>query len=282
MQMLYGDYVSLLSKRFEQAFDFIMAGYNFDHGPEFEIALCKVLRMVLPQSYGIARGYVVASDGTKAGDDIIIYERMWYPTLSARDDGFLTKERIPIDAVLAYIEAKHTLKLDESDQGLAHALQQALKVRRLIATRPQRPFNKILPTVNLDSKFEIRQVETAPKYWNPPFTAICARNLLCASDPPDVDELKLAYRASGMKTDEVPDLLAAGPHVVVLPGSGDEKNIKYHLPFNTAKTEPVFCATNGHAFGIFVAALVHGLRWINLDPMPWGEIITDAMRSTLR
>ena len=34
---------------------------------EYEIAICRVLRHILPLKYGVCRGFVVANDGTKAG-----------------------------------------------------------------------------------------------------------------------------------------------------------------------------------------------------------------------
>ena len=64
--MKYRGYLKKMSERFEAEFKRIAAHYNFDHGPEFEIALCEVLRLVLPQKFGICRGFVVPADGEAA------------------------------------------------------------------------------------------------------------------------------------------------------------------------------------------------------------------------
>ena len=91
-------------------------GYSFDYGPEFEIAVCEVLRIALPDRFGVARGYVVSADGSFAGDDIIIYEKARFPTLGLRGkDSYLKKEYIPAEAVYCYIEAKHTLHIESPD-----------------------------------------------------------------------------------------------------------------------------------------------------------------------
>jgi hypothetical protein len=65
--LLYNNYVRDVSERFEQALARIKTEYNFEYGPEFEIAICKTLRAVLPQKYGICRGYVVSELGGQLG-----------------------------------------------------------------------------------------------------------------------------------------------------------------------------------------------------------------------
>src|SRR6266851_5063767 len=125
-QLLYDGYLQNLNKRFEEALSEIEAHHNFEYGDEFEIALCKVFRRALPQMYGICRGYVVDADGMVAGDDIIIYDRARFPTLRALgDEDYARLEKIPIEAVYAYIEAKHTLELEgESRSSLTKAVDQ--------------------------------------------------------------------------------------------------------------------------------------------------------------
>jgi len=72
--MAYGDYLKTISTKFENLIAEISTGYNFDYGEEFEIALCKVFRVLLPSKFGICRGFVVTADGKQAGDDIIIFD----------------------------------------------------------------------------------------------------------------------------------------------------------------------------------------------------------------
>lgn len=61
--MSYGDYLDNITHRCASLLGDISAGYNFDYGVEFEIALCHLLRAVLPSKYGICRGFVVSFDG---------------------------------------------------------------------------------------------------------------------------------------------------------------------------------------------------------------------------
>src|SRR5580692_9222880 len=101
----YDGFVKNLAARFDEALNEIAAVYNFDFGNEFEVAICKVLRRAIPHRYGICRGFVVNAEGQAAGDDIIIYDRIRFPTLRALgQEDYSLKEKIPIEAVYAYIE----------------------------------------------------------------------------------------------------------------------------------------------------------------------------------
>ena len=80
--LMYDDYLRKVAARFENRFADIEAEWGFDYGVEFEITLCRLLRQVLPQRYGICRGFVVTRDGQKKGDDIIIFDRNeWLPDI---------------------------------------------------------------------------------------------------------------------------------------------------------------------------------------------------------
>jgi hypothetical protein len=74
--------------------------HNFEYGAEFEIALCEVLRQVLPSRVGVCRGYVVSEDGTKAGDDIILFDAARFPTLRLLGESLALKEQVPVEASL--------------------------------------------------------------------------------------------------------------------------------------------------------------------------------------
>jgi len=103
-QYLYRDFVANLAKRFDAVLQEIQVEYNFEFGPEFEVAICKVLRRTLPQQFGICRGFVVDKSGELAGDDIIVFDQMRFPTLRALDRiDYSQKEYVPIDAVYAYL-----------------------------------------------------------------------------------------------------------------------------------------------------------------------------------
>ena len=130
--MLYENYIERLSKRYLTELESIKVGYNFDYGDEYEIAVCRVLRLFLPTKYGVCRGFIVASDDERVGDDIIIYDKSKFPTLGLRDENeWSRKEFIPVEAVLGYIEAKNTLDEDT----LPMALKQVSEAKNLCLKR---------------------------------------------------------------------------------------------------------------------------------------------------
>jgi hypothetical protein len=105
MSYLYDNFLPRLQNKIETFFASIKANYNFDLGDEFEIQICKLLRLFLPSKYGVCRGFVVNRYGDKAGDDIIIFNQERFPTLRLLPkDDFSLKEEIPIEADYAYFE----------------------------------------------------------------------------------------------------------------------------------------------------------------------------------
>ena len=131
----YNNFLLTLSKRFNGFMDGMSSFYNFDIGDEFEIALCRALRVILPKQYGICRGFIVTRDGSYQGDDIIIYNPFLFPTLRfLGEDNFERKEYIPIEAVYAFIEAKYTINIEgtvKDGQSLNKALTQIELVKSL-------------------------------------------------------------------------------------------------------------------------------------------------------
>src|SRR5690554_797229 len=122
MNYKYDNFVENLSNKFHSRLEEISSDYNFDLGDEFEIAICEALRSFLPIKYGICRGFVVDSEGCKEGDDIIIFDQVNYPTIKLnKKDDYSRKENIPIEAVCAYIEAKHTLTDETFDKSISQA-----------------------------------------------------------------------------------------------------------------------------------------------------------------
>jgi IS5 family transposase len=62
------------------------------------------------------------------------------------EEDWTRKDLVPIEAVFASIEAKHTLEIEgESRSSLTHAFEQAGKVRALCEQRTQVPMNQIAP-----------------------------------------------------------------------------------------------------------------------------------------
>jgi len=68
----YDQFLENIGKKFNEYFINISAINNFDYGDEYEVALCKALASILPERYGVCRGFIVTMCGNYAGDDIII------------------------------------------------------------------------------------------------------------------------------------------------------------------------------------------------------------------
>jgi hypothetical protein len=67
-----------------------------------------------------------------AGDDIIVFDTTRSPVLRALGNYLSRKEKVPAEAVLAYIEAKHTLSIHgEGGQSLQKATEQTAAVKAL-------------------------------------------------------------------------------------------------------------------------------------------------------
>lgn len=77
----YDGYIERLARKVDARLQDIESIFNFDLGDEFEVAICALLEDILPAKYGVCRGFVVAKNGDKAGDDLIIYDKMSSPTL---------------------------------------------------------------------------------------------------------------------------------------------------------------------------------------------------------
>lgn len=220
---LYDNYVREISERFDQALARIKAEHNFEYGAEFEIAICKTLRAVLPQKYGICRGYVVSPLGEKAGDDIILYDRMRFPTLRALEtDNFASKEQVPVEAVYAYIEAKHSICI-EGDGGTSFqkALNQVGQVKMLCDRRQSVPLFE--SDLNQNTKL-------APTGWpeirNPAYGIIICRHVRVKEGTPVLDDPKTILRhlvPARATTLVPPDFCVFGKNnmfIPVVPGGG--------------------------------------------------------------
>jgi hypothetical protein len=175
--VLYNNWLGDITERFQKKFDDIKVVYNFEYGEEFEMAIADALRELLPQRYGVCRGYVVSRDGQSAGDDIIIFDAQHFPTLRALERTDLSrKENVPAEAVLAYIEAKHTLQFaGEGGQSLSKAVDQVRRVKEV--PRPPVPHSEIIPGVNLPAQFSVTSPPYMPQIRNPYYGAIWARNV---------------------------------------------------------------------------------------------------------
>jgi hypothetical protein len=285
----YHDYIKVISERFVANLSTIETEHSFEYGPEFEIVLCKTLRSVLPNNYGIARGYVVNREGTRAGDDIVLFERSRFPTLGLREqEEYARKEFVPIEAAYAYIEAKHTLYLHGGDrQSLAQAIEQVRKVKQLCSQREEIPPGQRGPYKGLSGTgITATPPQGFPQIQNPMYGAIFARHVKRAERGPtliDPQEIKEELKSElQLPSDEhLPDLIVLGENAVIVP------SIFTQEPGNPAQVRSPFfvsgqsvytpVAANGVAAGIALASLMFALDWIELGVMPWRAIIENGL-----
>lgn len=282
---MYNDFVPRIARYFEAALAEIESVYNFELGPEFEIAICKILRRVLPQKFGICRGYVVTREGSPHGDDVIIYDRMSYPTLRGLEsDDYLPKEHVPIEAAYAYIEAKHTLEIEGSGpSSLRRALDQVSLVKAAGEARVSCPIEMIAPNVKL-APGSVRGPAGWPHKRNPFYAAIFARQVRLRSGgslAEDAGEIVSAMTENPIVSIQKPDLVVAGTSVVGhAAGRTESDEAVLGCPFNFDGSDKLGFAilrADNVAFGIGVAHLLWALSNIQLMPMPWREIVFDAI-----
>ena len=275
--LMYDDYLRKVAARFENRFADIEAEWGFDYGVEFEITLCRLLRQVLPQRYGICRGFVVTRDGQKKGDDIIIFDRDSFSTLRlVEQDGFERKESIPVEAVYAYLEAKHTLCIEgDEGQSLQKACEQVAAVKPL--PREDVPWTFQDPYV-----FNPSHRARVPKYWPPVrnqiFSGIIARHVRLKKSTGEhltkPDEITTALSAANLGSSYQPDLIVAGRDVVCLPTIDHG----FHSPFLIEGQSHLSSRQiPGLAFGVGICSLLHAIDMMRLNTMPWPLMIADAV-----
>ena len=269
----YDNYLTTVASRFESRLDEISATYNFDYGSEFEVALCKTLRLALPARYGVCRGFLVDVTGKKVGDDIIIYDHERFPALRMLDDeDFLRRESIPIEAAYAYIEAKHTLTVDGGCPTFPKALEQVAKAKALVATRtPVTEATLLDPYLNLPHVIGTMEPrEGWPCYFNPFFSGIISRRL----------EDNAAAALIGLQYDKAtaPDLVVAGADRVCMPMLVREGRRKVlESPFMLTESTLCVYEVPGLAFAIGFSNLMLALDMTRLGRMPWHAMIGDAL-----
>ncbi|TMQ09206.1 MAG: hypothetical protein E6J90_38520 [Deltaproteobacteria bacterium] len=280
----YRNYLDTLSRRFEAMLSSIAAIYNFDLGIEFEIVLCELLRGLLPNRFGVCRGFVITADGQTAGDDIVIYDQSIFPTLQLRGMGnFSRREHVPVEAVYAYIEAKHTLSLKHrgartSSKGvrrpsrkpdrdpdrvtLTKAMAQAAAVKRLVSSREHVPPNEIVRHLRIEDANVISR-PGYPALLNPPYVAIISR--FSDVEPKSINE--------HIPQEYSPDLIVAGSNLSI-PLISSNGKIEFISPFFLpGQSSYLTTKTSGAAFGIGMACLLMALDSIQLGRMDWVKII---------
>lgn len=253
---MYDGYVGRLSRRALARLDYIEAVYNFTLGDEYEIAVCSLLSEVLPARFGVCRGFVISEDGHVAGDDVIIFDRLKYPTLRSLSPGdFSLKEKVPIEAVYAYLECKHTL----TEDNLPKALDQVKAVKSLLLGRRQLMY----ADYEEDGPKYLGKIRDWPRNYpkrkNQPFAGIVSRHV-------DFELHRIEV------TDEFgPDLIIAGADIIAtqrdMLGSDGIKGALFADHRNSARICPDLI--KGEAFGLGIILLLQALDWIELLPINW-------------
>lgn len=274
--MPYTGINSEISKKFNSAFEEISAEYNFDLGDEFEIALCKTLRIYLPQRYGVCRGFLVTHNGETAGDDIIIYDQERIPTIRLLENGqFHQKQRIPIEAAYAYIEAKNTLYLDgDGGQSLNKAISQIEKIKKL--TRPSTSSTELDSYTKLP--FEAQHQDNWPLVRNPIYAGIFARNIKYSSSGKDdhliFGVLNQRLKERDQKKYSQPDFIIAGNDLICLPSiNGRIESPFYVNDISRLSAMP----SKGKAIGTGLVSLSWAIDWIKLGRIYWPSIIANGL-----
>jgi hypothetical protein len=268
----YPGFLETLVSRFKEHLGRIEVEHNFEYGAEFEIAVCNVLREVMPSRVGICRGYVVGYDGTLAGDDIILFDAARFPTLRLLQGDLSRKEQVPADAVLAYIEAKHTLYL-KGDSG--QSLQKALKqVRAVKALRRRTIGMNQVGNVSFGPMFDLNTDRGFPTVRNPYACAIWAPHIDLGGVNVHPDCLvRQLFEVMGTVTDASgPDVVAAGRYLASPAVQIDGESLSPR-PLIGQGCELVGSEHVAGALGLALFHLLWAVEWIELGSMPWSRML---------
>lgn len=201
-------------------------------------------------------------------------------------ENFSQKEKVPVEAIYCYIEAKHNLELDnDEDATFRKALRQLKKIKKM--QREPRALKQVTETVTLSDPFTIN----APQGWtdtlNPIHTSIISRKTSLKKDLVEKGLKKgfldgeATYKAIDnipIPNDSVPDLIVAGEEVVVLPFYQGEQS-RHLMPFywinETNGIQPL--RTKHSALAVGLCQILWALERIQLGRMPWEEIIGNSL-----
>lgn len=232
------------------------------------------------KKFGICRGFAVNAKGVTAGDDIIIYDRERFPTLRTMTNrAFDKKDMVPIEAIYAYIEAKHTLDAKSFHKAVAQV--QAVKLLcsqrepvSIYQTDPYVECNTLLPPTVLHW----------PKHRSPVFGMILSRySVGCdgnsrATSSSDIDAFLRAQLECMKRSSHPPDLIVAGPDNYLSPAQRKEdgQNLPslHYIPDSTTGYQVI--DRPGVGFGAALAQLAGAIDWARLGRMSWIRIVNDA------
>jgi len=272
----YADYLQTIGEKFTSLIREIRADYNFDLGDEFEIAVCKALRFILPTKYGVCRGTVFNIDNQSVGDDIIIFDQWRFPVLRLLDDNnYAQKQRIPVEAVVAYIEAKNTLILEDGHgNSLSKAIEQTTAIKKL--GRKEMPLNPFVMDINMNG-LDITAAKDFPQINNPFYTCIFSRGVRAKPNEQPLDSTMLystllSFNQTLFSSDgHHADSIVFNSDVIIFPAI----NNKFRSPFWTNNTDTHYAVFNcgNMAWGVGISLLFFAFENIWLGSMGWQSII---------
>lgn len=270
---LYNDFLKNISQKFLSNFNEISVVYNFDNGDEFEVALCKSLRSVLPNYYGICRGSIFSIDGQSVGDDIIIYDQFHFPTLRLLEDNtFAQKQQIPYEAVFAYIEAKNTLIIEGTGGNtIEKAWNQCQNVKNL--KRKDVKYSKY----SINSEPFLKPLPHWPTIGNPIYTAIFSRGIRKTKNENILDSqtgaVELAKKISTLEQSKQPDLIIADYNTLYLPIVNDQIESPFYIENSRHYAEIV----ENSSYGLGLSMMFYAFDHIRLGKIEWPKIISDGL-----
>lgn len=280
----YGGWFGKIAERLDDEFRQIRSIKNIELGEEFEIALCRALRRLLPERVGVCRGWIVDAPGNVAGDDIIVYDAARFPTLRMLGRAAEAKEQVPAEAVLAYIEAKHTLYARANvpkkhcGQAIAKACAQVASVKSLC--REPVSLETFAPRFQAP-RGTFKQRLGFPAIRNPWYAAVWALNLVVDKPLRQTPASALSLCVERLERDGalwpmLPDVIAAGS-VIMMPIVQDGL-VGHFLARPTIAEDTRLSFTQGAAaLGAAVLHLTWAIEDIMLGEIPWVNMMQNHL-----
>lgn len=277
--MYYNDFLKRLSNRFSDRINEIDPEFNFDIGNEFEIHLAELFEQILPNKYGVCRGFVTPKTGESKGDDIIIFDHLKFPYLKPHSaPKFTIKESIPVESVYAYIEVKNTIEISNTNSGTywGKALNQTSAVKGI--DRDKTLNSELVEGVTLGQGFDIPQRDGFPDYHNPMFTCVFTRGIrengTLITGAEEIKQ-KLIGLCFGLNP---PDLIVVGNEVAVFPVVQNGNNQILKSPFYiSGQTTLAVVKMEEVAFGFGISMLLWAVENIKIKSVNWKEVLEEVI-----
>lgn len=288
---MYKLLVDQYSNDIESALNKIIAQHNFDNGDELEIALGKILLQILPDKYGVCRGCAINGTGaTTDSDDIIIFDKMLFPTLRSLEDGDLSiKEQVPIEAIYMYIECKSSIELGTHKNNFIKAINQVTNFKEFVDKREHMPIWQQDPYIPWNPSQRQPIHISMPPYRNPPCGIIFTKKITFnGKDISDQNEINQILLESVLEVETgrayLPDLIIAGKSNIFRPAlkiEGIDQPGPTWFMHKDIRSGYLCTDVENKAFGIGVIYIIALLNMMKLHTMPWAEMIKEAIKNPI-